>query len=69
MSKRETNINYQMVYPSSMPMSNRVWVLAVGDLLLNTTTNKQYKITEVIRSPIPGVKPQVILDYDDTSIQ
>jgi hypothetical protein len=69
MSKRETNIKYQMLYPSSMPMQNKIWVLSVGDTLLNEQNNKTYKITEVIRSPIPGEKPQVVLEHDDSSIQ
>jgi hypothetical protein len=57
--KRKEKAAYQAVYPSYLSWSRRVWVVQEGDLFLDEDT--VYKVTQVIRSHIPGAKPRIVM--------
>ena len=56
-TKELTAYTYQ--YPSVLSWCKRLWVLQTGDLL--TRSGVVYRVSQVIRSQIPGAKPRIVL--------
>jgi hypothetical protein len=50
---------YDHQYPSVLSWSKRLWVLQTGDLL--SRAGVVYRVSQVIRSQIPGAKPRIVL--------
>ena len=57
--KREKRNRYDRAYPTYIKPENLVWVLEKGDCL--TDGKEFYSVTQIIRSPVPGELPKLIL--------
>ena len=56
---REKRNRYDRAYPTYIKPENLVWVLEKGDCL--TDGKEYYSVTQIIRSPVPGELPKLIL--------